>query len=440
MTQGPGAPRPTPAQQRWQDAEVGVIYHYDLSIAARTHAPNNQVRQIFDPALYDPPRLDTDQWLEAATAAGARYAVFTATHFNGFLQWQSDLYPYGMKQARWRGGTGDVVGDFIASCHRVGIAPALYFSTHRNVYWQVWGHRTGWGEGHDPVRQAAFNRMSEAMTAELCSRYGPLLQIWYDAGVLTPQEGGPDVLPVFHKHQPDAVFYHSRQRADHRWIGNESGHAGEPCWATMPRAEGELSHSSEAWKQCLYHGDPGGGAWAPGMVDVPVRNTRGVHNWFWQAGQDHACYQPQELTEIYYQSVGRNCNLILGAVVDEDGQVPGSDIELLRGFGQEIRRRFGAPVAQTHGGGTRLELSLPGPGWIDHVEIMEDIARGERIRGYTVEGPAGGQRWERLCAGTSVGHRRIQRFTAVEVDRLALRVTLSQGEPQVRRLAAFHVG
>ena len=46
-------PLPTPAQQRWQDAEVGLIYHYDLSIASGAHSPNNQVRQVFDLADWD---------------------------------------------------------------------------------------------------------------------------------------------------------------------------------------------------------------------------------------------------------------------------------------------------------------------------------------------------------------------------------------------------
>lgn len=50
------------------------------------------------------------------------------------------------------------------------------------------------------------------------------------------------------------------------------------------------------------------------------------------------------------------------------------------------------------------------------------------------------QRWGPLCAGTSVGHRRIQCFAPVEVDGLALRVALSQGEPIVRRLAVYSVG
>lgn len=429
-------PLPTPAQCRWQDAEVGIVYHYDLPIAAGAQAPNNQVRETFDPELYNPAKLDTDQWLEAAVAAGAGYAVFTATHFNGFLQWQSDLYPYGLKQSGWRDGKGDVVADFVASCRRVGIEPGLYFSTHRNVYWNVWGHYVDGGAGRGTEAQAAFNRIAEAMTDELTSRYGPLLQVWFDASARTPQEGGPDVLPIFERNQPGAVFYHSRQRADHRWIGNESGHAGVPCWATMPLDPPPLTHNSEAWHECMHSGDPNGGAWAPAMVDVPLRNTGGVHNWFWQAGEDEASYGASELMELYYQSVGRNCNLILGEVVTGEGLVPESDIERLRDFGRQVRERFGNPVATVEGRGQRLELRLPTPGRVDCIEIQEDITSGERIRAYTVAGHTGGDRWVELCRGQSVGHRRIERFEPVEVDRLELRATAATAEPRISRLAA----
>ena len=33
---------------------------------------------------------------------------------------------------------------------------------------------------------------------------GPLVQVWYDAAVKSPVEGGPDVLPIFERNQPDS--------------------------------------------------------------------------------------------------------------------------------------------------------------------------------------------------------------------------------------------
>jgi len=433
----PPLPKPSPAQVAWQDCEVGVIYHFDLAIAAKRFAGNNTVRERMDPAKYNPAKLDTDQWLEAARAAGAKYAVFTATHFNGFMQWQSDLYPYGMKQARWRGGKGDVVGEFVKSCRKAGIKPGLYFSTHRNAYWTVWGHYVDWGKGKGTEKQTAFNRVAEKMTEELCSRYGPLVQIWYDAGVKTPTEGGPDVLPIFEKHQPNSVFYHSRQRADHRWIGNEQGFARYPCWATMPGSAGSVSHNHPTWKRLLAKGDPEGTYWSPGMVDVPLRGARRIHNWFWKPGQDHAAYATDKLVKMYYDSVGRNCNLILGEVITSDGLVPTSDIERLGEFGKEIRRRFDKPVAETAGAGRAVELKLSKPRRIDHAAVMERIEHGERIRGYEIEGLAAGNKWQKLCAGQSVGRKRIERFDAIEVSAVRLSVTESAATPQIRQLAVY---
>ncbi len=147
-------------------------------VLAGDYTRNNAARKIFDPKLYNPSRLDTDQWEAAAKSAGTKYAIFTATHINGFMQWQSDLYPYGCKQAAWRDGKGDVVGDFVTSCRKFGIKPKIYFSTHRNVYHTVWRHFVDWGKGQGGSRQTACNRIAEKMTEELCSIYGELLQIW----------------------------------------------------------------------------------------------------------------------------------------------------------------------------------------------------------------------------------------------------------------------
>ncbi|MCD6303520.1 MAG: alpha-L-fucosidase [Planctomycetes bacterium] len=430
-----GQVRPTKGQVTWQDCEIGLLYSFDLAIAAGIYAPNNQVRKRLSPKQYNPTKLDTDQWMEAAKAAGAGYAVFTATHFNGFMQWQSDAYPYGLKQAAWRNGKGDVVGDFVESCRKYGIRPGIYLSTHRNAYWTVWGHWVDWGKGRGTAKQAAFNRIAEKMVKELCSRYGPLVELWFDAGVKTPREGGPDVLPIFEKYQPDSVFYSSLDRSDHRWIGNEAGRAGYPCWATMPGEPGKLSHNARQWRPLLAKGDPSGTVWSPAMADTPLRN----HNWFWKPQQDKAVKSVKGLVACYYNSVGRNSNLLIGEVITSEGLVPQVDIQRLGEFGREIRRRFSKPIAEGRGEGGEIVLDLPEPAEINHVVIMEDIAQGERIRAYELEGLAAGGNWTKLCEGISVGHKRIQRFAPVAVAKVRLRVGESTAKPIVKSLAVFNV-
>ncbi|GAB6164940.1 alpha-L-fucosidase [Thermostilla marina] len=430
-------PLPTPAQLRWQDYEVGVIFHFDMPIAARAAAPNNATKQTFDPQLYNPVKLDTDQWAEVAKAAGARYAVFTATHFNGFMQWQSDLYPYGVKQAAWRNGKGDVVADFVRSCRKAGLAPGIYLSTHRNAYHTVWGHYVDWGKGKGTAEQARFNRIAEAMTDELTSRYGPLCQIWFDAGVKTPAEGGPDVLPIFERNQPDSIFYHNKDRSDHRWIGNEKGYAADPCWATMPGGR-EISHNADAWRPLLASGTPDGAVWSPGMVDVPLRGYDGIHDWFWAPDHERGIEPLDRLLTMYYQSVGRNCNFVIGAVVSPEGLVPEADAKRLAEFGREIRRRFDRPAtAETNGSGHEFVLSFDESRTIDHIIIQEEIAQGERIRGFVVHSFGSDGTPRELARGESIGHKRILRFEPRSVSSLRLQITDWVATPHLRRFAAF---
>ncbi len=428
----PVMPKPTRAQADWQDFELGMVFHYDLPVF--DSAGWKPLRGPLDPNLYQPRKLDTDQWVEAAKSMGCRYAIFTATHFNGFLQWQSDLYPYGLRQTSWRGGKADVFGDFVASCRKAGLAPGVYLSCHRNAFQNVWGHRVNGGAGG--AGQAEFAKLGARMTEELVSRYGPLGEIWYDAGLLAPGDGGPDVVPVVDRFQPRTVFYHSPQRREHRWIGNEAGYAGDPCWSTMPDlATAERAHQKGGaqYRELLLHGDPMGTLWSPGMVDVPIRN----HEWFWRPGDDAKVYTPEAMVEMYYKSVGLNSNLIFGGTPDRDGLIPEADRASYAAFGREIRRRFGTPLGETKGRGENLRLRLPRPSRIDHVSVMEEIMEGERIREYRIEALTGPSVWTMVGSGKSVGHKRIHRFPAVEAAEIRLTVLQATAEPRVRSLAVF---
>jgi alpha-L-fucosidase len=274
------------------------------------------------------------------------------------------------------------------------------------------------------------------MTEELCSRYGPLLQIWYDAGVKMPSQGGPDVLPIFEKHQPDSVFYHNWQRSDYRWIGNEKGYADYPCWSTMPGEE--ISHNAPSWKPILSNGDPDGTVWSPGMVDIPLRGAHGVHNWFWHPEQDYGVYSLLELVKIYDQSVGRNCNLVIGEVITPEGLVPEHDIKRLAEFGAEIKRQFDKPVVQFGSGeGLLFDVELDPPARVSAVVIQEDIAFGERIRAYELQGRTPSGNWQSLAQGTAVGHKRIERFEPVQLTGIRFEITKNRAKPKLKRIAVY---
>jgi alpha-L-fucosidase len=143
--------------------------------------------------------------------------------------------------------------------------------------------------------------------------------------------------------------------------------------------------------------------------------------------------------DIYYRSVGHGATLLLNVAPDNRGLFPEADVQRLLEFGKEIRRRFGEALAVTTGTGDLIELELPIAAVLDHAEMMEDIAYGERVEGYVLEAYSNGE-WLELKRGSAIGHKKIDAFPPVYADKLRLRVTEASASPEIRRLAVYHCG
>jgi alpha-L-fucosidase len=418
-------PRPTAEQAQWQDYEIGVFYHYDLNV----FKPGWHHRQYDDfpqPEIFNPAKLDTEQWMEVPKALGAKYAVLTATHGSGFMLWQSEAYPYGVRQSPWRGGKGDIVKDYVESCRKHNIGPGLYCHMQVNGWWQV--DHPGFvnrGQGGDPALQAKYAAAKIKQVEELWGNYGPLAEIWFDAGLPDDPAAGYDVLPFVKKLQPQALVYGGGHCPveDIRYVGGETGKTAYPCWAT---GTNPFDISS---------GSPEGRDWCPGEADVDL--LRGA--WMWYPGSDERLHSLDALMEIYYGSVGNNCNLLINAAPGPDGLVPEAQLRRFREFGNEIKRRFGASLAETSGEGSTLDLSLGKALQIDHVLLMERITEGERVREYVVEGKVG-EHWQKIGGGSCIGHKRIERIPPIKVTAVRLRVLNSVGKPLIRKFAVYDTG
>jgi len=418
-------PHPTPAQLLWQDLELGLAYHFDLDVyMPGGHHHERSRKELFDPSLYNPEKLDTDQWLEAAKACGARYAFFTATHHQGFLQWQSDIYPFGLKNISWKDGKADIVEEFVNSCAKFGIKPAIYIGIRFNAYMQVYDYKVNWGKGGDENKQAAYRTICEKIVEELVSRYGEFVEVWFDGGIPSPEQGGPDVVQIVQKYQDKIVYYHSDQLREHRWAGNEDGIAPYPCWSTVPDMTSKDCHA----------GDPDGNIWMPAFADTPIRD----HEWLWVPDTEKDLISLDRLTDMYYQSIGRNANLVIGAVPDRNGLIPEVDMIRYRELGDIIRKRFSNKIGSVHGTGEKINLNLNKPAEINQIVIMEDLSKGERIRRYKVEGFVNNE-WQLLCKGISVGHKRIQIISTIKTDRIRLICDEFRENPVVREFSVYLV-
>lgn len=438
-------PVPNKRQLAWQEAELGVVFHYDLHVfdGVKYGQGNNRIDPVEDYQIFNPEKLDTDQWVKAAKDAGAKFAILTATHETGFALFQSKVNPYSVKALNWKDGKGDVVADFVASCRKYGIKPGIYLGIRWNSFLGVHDFKVN-GEGDfKKNRQEWYNGMVEGMVKEICTNYGELFEIWFDGGADHPKNGAPDVLPIVRQYQPNCLFYHNGQLAEARWGGSESGTVGYPNWSTFPyratgAGESAKKNIAENNFQLLKEGDVKGKYWVPAMADAPLRGYNGRHEWFWEPGDEDHIFPLDNLMDMYYKSVGRNATLILGLTPDPDGLLPEPDVQRLKEWGDEIKRRFSNPLASTNGKGNRLELRLKEPMEVNHVILQEDIAKGERIRKYQIEAYSGG-RWLTVVSGESIGNKRIDKFDTIKLSRLRIKIIDSDGLAQIKDFSAYFV-
>lgn len=439
----PPVPIPSPAQLQWQNAELAALICIDLhTFDGKVYVqPEARITPVEDYNIFNPQKYDMDQWIKALKDGGFKIAILTVSHETGFFLHQSNATPYSMKALKWQDGKGDILRDFKASCEKYGILPGVYIGTRWNAFYGVYDFKVNGNNAFAENRQKHYNTMIENITREIFSNYGDWAIVWFDGGAHGPEQGGPDVLSVFEKYQPNCLFYHNLQRADMRWGGSESGTVPYPSWGTFPypstgageSAKKEIAENNFA---LLKTGDPNGTYYIPAMSDAPLRGHRG-HDWFWEPDRSHLVYPLDNLVDMYYKSVGHNTTLILGVGPGPEGLLPESDVKRLKEFGDEIRRKFSNPIATTSGTGEIISLRLPDRQSVNQIVLMENIAKGERIRAFVLEGKTRNG-WQIIFKGSCIGHKFIHRFEEIEVSEVRLKITESRGEPEIIHFSAFN--
>ena len=251
--------------------------------------------------------------------------------------WQTETTDYSIRNTPWRGGHGDVLADVSASCRKHGLKLGVYVCPRDDHF----GAKTG-GICKTPELQARYNAMYRRQLTEVFSRYGELVEVWFDGSTATP------VSDLLAKYQPHAMVFQG-PAATIRWVGNEDGFAPNPCWNGIDRADAKTGTATS------LNSDPDGDVWMPNEVDVSIRRP----NWFWSTKNANKVLTPAQLLSVYYRSVGRGAQLLLNIPANRDGLLPDPDCASASAFGSEVRKRFAKPLAETAGQGAELTLTLP---------------------------------------------------------------------------------
>jgi len=449
---------PSPRQLAWHKLERYAFIHFTVNTFTDREWGNGDEKE----SVFNPTDFDADQIVGAIQDAGLRGVVLTCKHHDGFCLWPSKYTEHSVKNSPWKNGKGDVVKEISDACRRHGLKFGTYLSP--------------WDRNHKDYARPEYITYYRNQLRELMSNYGPIFEVWFDgANGGDGYYGGArerrnidnrtyydwsNTWKIVRQLQPGACMF-SDGGPDIRWIGNESGFAGETCWATVDRAG---TFPGRADSRVLNQGLRGGADWLPGEVDVSIRP-----GWFYHAHEDGRVRSAQNLLKIYYESVGRGANLILNLPPDRRGRLHENDVKSLREWGRLLNATFAKDLARgakatasnTRGNDAKfaaanvcdgndetywatddavttpeLVLDLGHPVTFNVVRLREYLPLGQRIDAVAVD-TWDGSDWKPFATATSIGSQRLMQGKSVTTSKVRLRVVQAAACPAISEFGLF---
>jgi alpha-L-fucosidase len=450
--------RPTARQIAWQNLERTAFLHFGVNTFTGLEWGTGDE----DPDVFQPTGLDTDQWARALRDGGFSLAILTVKHHDGFVLYPSRYTHHTVASSSWSDGQGDVLRSFADSMRRYGIKVGVYISpADENQYLHgVYANGSARTEHTIPTPVAGDDRTpQESYTLpgtdygahmlnqlyEVLTEYGPIDEVWFDGaqGHIPPDKvekyDWDSWYTLVRSLAPDATIAVSGP--DVRWVGNEGGLAREDEWSVVPVQEKDYGRTDYA----LAYDAPDMGSrdalvkarpvadhlqWWPAECDVSIRD-----GWFYHAGQQPKSVE--QLTDIYFRSVGRNSVLLLNIPPDTDGLLPAADVARLREFRERVDRELPedlADGARTTAAPGRVTVDLGVEREVDRIRLAEDIRYGQQVESFVVEAYRGGA-WTEVTRAGAIGASRILLLAApVRARRWRVRVT---GARDAVRFAGF---
>ncbi len=453
----PRRPVPSARQLRWQGLESYAFLHF----GPNTFTDKEWGYGDESPALFNPTDFNADAVVAALKDGGLRGLVLTAKHHDGFCLWPSKFTEHSVKNSPWRNGKGDVVREMADACRRAGLLFGVYLSP--------------WDRNHQDYGAPEYITYYRSQLRELLTEYGPIFEVWFDGanggdgyygGARTKRKidpvtyyGWDETIALVRELQPDACIF-SDLGPDTRWVGNEKGVAGDTCWSTFDPKAYAVGKTPGS---ILNVGMRDGPLWLPAEVDVSIRP-----GWFYHAAEDAKVKSVDRLYQLYFDSVGRGCNLILNIPPDRRGRIHEADARAIKEWRSRLDAAFAVDLAQgakatadqSRGGdpayapdkvvdgdpatywstddaatSAALTLDLGKPTTFDVVRVREHLPLGQRIDEVAVDAWDGGE-WKPIATATSIGAQRLIALPTT-TDRVRLRIVKAAACPAVSEFTLF---
>lgn len=462
----PIAPLPLPQQVEWQKMETYAFIHYGLN----TFCDREWGFGDTAPQMFNPSRMDVDQWVRTFKDAGMQGVIIVAKHHDGFTMWPCELTEYNITKSAYDGpknkdGKVDIIQELRNACDKYGLKMGLYLSP--------------WDRNHADYGNEKYVEYYHETLRQLMTRYGELFEVWFDgANGGDGYYGGanekrtidrrnyynfPKIYDIVHQYQPNAIIFGDGGPGC-RWVGNESGYASATNWSFL-RAK-EVYPGYPNYRE-LQYGHADGDTWIPSECNTSIRP-----GWFYHPEEDDKVKTPEQLTDLYYRSVGHNGTFLLNFPIDREGRVHPVDSVNAIAFYQKVRselahnllagakakvssERKGFKAANITDGSWdtywatpdgvtsgSIEFRMKKPTKVNRLMIQEYISLGQRVKSFFVEAKVGGK-WQQIDCGeetTTIGYKRLLRFATVEASALRITITDARGPLCINNVEAFYGG
>ena len=459
----PLLPLPEQKQVDWQRMETYAFIHFGLnSFCDREWGYGDT-----DPKMFNPKRLDCEQWVKTLMAAGMKGVILTAKHHDGFCLWPFEGNDYNVSKSPWRNGKGNVVKELSEACKKHGLKFAVYLSP--------------WDRSRADYGSPSYVDYFHSQLRDLLTNYGPVFEVWFDgANGGDGYYGGardkrtidrknyynyPRIYQILDSLQPQAVVF-SDGGPGCRWVGNEKGFAGETNWAFIPKNTVYPGYPNYPELQFGY---PDGDQWTAAECDVSIRP-----GWFYHPEEDDKVKSPEQLADLYYRSVGHNATLLLNFPVDRNGLINPIDSANAVNFHKLIQRELGnnlvagmKPKVSNERGGQFAAQALTDGSWdtywatgdgvtsaditftfkkarkMNRIMLQEYIPLGQRVKKFAVEWLDKNGTWKAVEQGeetTTIGYKRLLRFLTVETKGLRVHILDSRGPICMNNIGVYYGG
>ncbi len=292
--------------QWFKDAKLGIFIHWGIYAVNGigeswsfyngeiSHSDYLKQTKGFTAANYHP-----GQWADLIKKSGARYAVITSKHHDGFALWDSK---YGnLNVIKKTPAKRDVLTPFIDSLRQDGLKAGLYFSLIDWSYKDYPGFTrdsSRYKISDDPKRWQKFLNYYQGQLFELATRYNPDLW-WFDGDWehSADEWEAAKVRKMLLKVNPDVIF-NSRLQGHGDYATPEIG-------TPVHRPE------TPYWELCMTSND----------------------SWGYQP-QDTNYKTPQEVLDIFVDCISKGGNLLLDIGPKADGTIPEQQVHILKELGK----------------------------------------------------------------------------------------------------------